>query len=99
MKLSELERLAREATPGPWDHFKGFFVSDMLHDIQIADCEVTTDAAFIAAANPQTILRMIEVIKAADLLVKNREHIASVEGTPLWLDVKNLRSALKEMEK
>ena len=43
--ISELEKMAKEATPGPWGDVEAW--------------------AYIAVANPETILKLIAVVKAA----------------------------------
>jgi hypothetical protein len=57
--LNKLEALAKAATPGPWSS-DGTCV-DAENEI-IADAK-PFDAAYIAAANPETILRLIELLK------------------------------------
>jgi len=81
LDLDELERLAQAATPGPWEmgrssimcracvHLRGCFSI-----YQEADCTDVThphagldqqDAAYIAAANPATVLAMIKRMREA----------------------------------
>ena len=80
--LDELERLAQEATPGPWEMGKSSIMCrSCLHlrgcynIYQEADCTDVThpqagldqqDAAYIAAANPQTVLALIKRLREAD---------------------------------
>jgi hypothetical protein len=62
--LTELKKLAEEATPGPWDspQHSGYAVRNSAgYGIILADCRRT--AKFIAAANPQTILKLIELVE------------------------------------
>lgn len=77
--LDELERLAREATAGPWyrlyddygeseppDMRPGtYFLTDAPHGDQhpIAQAVAGPDAAYIAAANPEVILDLIHQAK------------------------------------
>ena len=64
--LDALEKLADEATPGPWER------SDWTHDGYVisanagwlGEIENKSDAAFIAAANPATIKALIAELKA-----------------------------------
>jgi hypothetical protein len=75
--IAELEKLAREATPGPW----AVDPTDEHHVIDVPEDEgsiVTTDegrvgyclmnpgnAAYIAAANPAAVLKLIAAVRAA----------------------------------
>jgi hypothetical protein len=62
MKLSELKELAKKATPGPWEIDSKY---DQIWNPQTyeyigtedSDCHTTQ---FIAAANPQVVLQLIE---------------------------------------
>ena len=68
MNFSGLEKLAKAATSGPWETNPADVLSEELevtasnHFVSICDA-APYDALYIAAANPQTILAMIEVIK------------------------------------
>lgn len=77
MKLSELEALARAATPGEWKHGPG---STMISTRPVPDAQNCSgfslvcrsgigvhsrDAAFIVAANPQTILKLCQLLRDA----------------------------------
>ena len=78
MNITELENLAQAATPGPWKFEKDGYVKSCvvpeivcsphscLHETaktkdHMRDLKGT--AKFIAAANPQTILAMIELLR------------------------------------
>lgn len=71
MNLSELEQLAKAATPGPWaigDDSNDAVWCVMSGRDCVATCSTETglhiaDATFIAAANPETILRLIELLR------------------------------------
>jgi len=52
--IDELEKLAKEATPGPWVGWSSY-VSQ-------------ADDAFIAAASPQVVLALVKVAKLALIL-------------------------------
>lgn len=78
--LDELERLAKAATPGPW--YAGEKNRWQLHDgrfIRTSHDHSGTamvvsgggDADFIAAANPETVLALVERVRA---LEKEREE-------------------------
>lgn len=79
MNTDELKKLAEAASPGPWwlyerDKDGNSVVSDPNNERQVKrwiDCNNKRDAAFIAAANPATVLELIaerdellEVLKA-----------------------------------
>jgi hypothetical protein len=56
----ELRRLAQAATPGPWTS-TGFRVSDTtVAKYLTARTETHADAAFIAAANPATVIALLD---------------------------------------
>lgn len=69
--LDELERLAKAALPGPWvkrkrDHetTESWSIEIQGSGIEIAEVDISFDvdnfnAAFIAAANPQTVLKLV----------------------------------------
>jgi len=67
--LTELERLARAATPGPWvsKWYEGDdFPMIKLSNDTINDITRREDADYIAALSPERVLAMIAVIEAAD---------------------------------
>jgi hypothetical protein len=66
--LDEIERLAQQATPGPWkkvEHGGG----DVRVDLGIEQYDTgilcRADAAFIAACSPDVVLKLIAVARAA----------------------------------
>ena len=76
MNLEELERLAREATPGPWVSRRGFvmqppegmwetIIADTANGIESENWakEFVQNGEFIAAANPATVLALIARIR------------------------------------
>jgi hypothetical protein len=87
--LSDLEDLAKAATPGPWridgrhDYGDGSpYGIDCIENesgerIVIADCGVYpphgATAEFIAALSPDVVLKLIEVARAADAWAKSDE--------------------------
>jgi hypothetical protein len=58
----------------------------------------TDNAAYIAAAHPALMLRMLDVVDKAEAVASNRERIAHTSPEPLTLDVVELRSALDALE-
>lgn len=73
MTLSDLERLAREATPGPWEWSDGFLWNGTTDKGVLAHGEVVEwpvsqeSAAYIAAVSPERILALVAVARAAIL--------------------------------
>jgi hypothetical protein len=72
--LVELERLAKAATRGPWQQEKGspnvvqpgYPSFDWICTVQVSNVEKWADnAAFIAAANPERILALLDALTAA----------------------------------
>ena len=91
--MDNLRKLAEAATPGPWHCHKGA-VGASDHDysgqqveIHIADSG-TRDAAYIAAANPQAILDLLDEIETLKSL-NYSVHISEE-------DQAKLKAALKE---
>ena len=75
----ELERLARAATEGPWsvdERLEPECVRGRYDDIVVMETERLSDAAFIAAANPATVLA---------LLSANREMRERIESVAKYL--------------
>lgn len=78
-KLGELKRLAECATEGPWkvgyndgsgkydDEKETFALTDANDEcvLHARLCDTIWNAAFIAAANPQTVLALIQALEAA----------------------------------
>lgn len=110
MDTAKLRALALAATPGSWEAYTDcpgeccWLIRQENPDDQYPTHGVTwpetsqSDAAYIAAAHPALMLRMLDVVDRAELLASNREHIAKVSAEPLMLDVKELRSALDALE-
>ncbi len=104
MNLSDLERLAKAATPGPWrwdpgdcsmgsvreDHWETVLFADLDREL-IGDGDLLVagaahggsprviiddkDAAFIAACDPSTVLKLIVVVRsAAEDLARATNH-------------------------
>lgn len=78
MNLSELRKLAEEATPGPWEaqsptggrrldwYIDTHYNQDGPEPVWADDYPVSEDdARFIAALDPQTVLRLLDVAEAA----------------------------------
>lgn len=91
MTLSDLERLAREATPGPWKHYPwsiGGEGVDIPPRVDLASGRTVSfvgpvsarneDAAFIAALDPDTVLALLRVVQAA--VAWRHEHDTEQNG-------------------
>ena len=87
-RLTELRKLAEEATPGPWRRIIHNWHSAVVCEAQykLLDNEVSpnvrrlSDSAFIAAANPAAIIELLAVVeKMRDVL----ESIARREEYPI----------------
>lgn len=81
MDLNELEKLALNATPGPWetDGYRFYYVnsdgerSDQWGEFKHDDSFHQSDAEFIVAANPTTVLHLIQQIRQLDDRVRFHE--------------------------
>ena len=61
MNIEELKRLAEAATPGPWSsHPNGYYGVHSNTGTICSTGEKIADALYIAAANPATILELIQ---------------------------------------
>jgi hypothetical protein len=79
--LDKLEALAKAATPGPWETIPTcenivrvpFDGARGLEGLSVADCRTDPVAAFIASANPATILALIE--RSRELEEREKENL------------------------
>lgn len=87
--LGELERLSEAATPGPWEAGKVLARGTVVHGHNmIIDCRHTPDeggfgkhnAIFIAAANPQTVQRLVEMLRLAVSIIEAQKAQRVSEG-------------------
>lgn len=118
MNLDQLQKIAEEATPGPWEtdgHGLGIYPSldgksgpalCALMSKSGAYDNHEANAAHIAAASPDVVLRLIAVARAAKDLtseIADLEKLAVQRGDALILArVQSLRSrafALEELER
>jgi len=66
-RWADLERLAEEAKPGPWDYTMGASGCPCIEDEHgrvVASYLSAEDAAYIAAANPSAVLELIAAARA-----------------------------------
>jgi hypothetical protein len=98
--LDDLEAKAKAATPGPWysdgDHCS---VADGNGDyVCNLDFDQGDDADFIAAANPQTVLALIDVVRAADDLMDDiamlGDKVPKNTGQTVEIALKNLKTTM-----
>jgi hypothetical protein len=93
--LEELERLARAATPGPWYKDRDFPEVKQSHTRLVAVCDPKAnwshgmtlcqqDAAYIAAANPATILRLLAHVEGLERKVADQNEVVLAVDTYLW---------------
>ena len=80
MKLDELEKLAKAATPGPWKVKFDINVSDRegVSVLGAGGTDATAhfdrnrnNATFIAAANPATVLRLVELLRESQAAIND----------------------------
>lgn len=87
-RLAELERLAREATSGPWTTDGPFIFPPRdtippgarenyyrVASVSVAyrsSAEMLADAAYIAAANPSTVLAMLDEIRLLHVILGDK---------------------------
>lgn len=91
INIDELERLAKAATPGPWSQ-SGFRVTakelgyDRVADTEFDNDSMAENAAFIAAANPATVLTLINQLRAlGDRAMHLERRLSDVNGEVLRL--------------
>ena len=108
MNLNELKAKAQAATPGPWvvHPNRPYSVDSIEGDGELAvyvcttggwaDCDVP-NAAFIAAANPQTVLALVKVAEAVKKVLEadNQEFYPD---SPFDRAVEDAYAALEELE-
>jgi hypothetical protein len=79
--MSDLEKLARAATPGPWYTVdmtgNGFETVVTADDDPVCHAHVD-DAAFIAACSPDTVLSLVSAL---------RRYGVHLRGCDMWGDV------------
>jgi len=96
--LTELERLARAATPGPWvsKWYEGDdFPMIKLSNDTINDITRREDADYIAALSPERVLQLLDVIEAAKAI----DHEMFNGMTPSVGSANKLKSALAALDK
>ncbi len=92
--LDELERLAKAATPGPWHSTRlGDVSPEDEHDPLICEPMSDADAAFIASANPSTILALITEVRALRARWRTCADVIPDGDTPVlrfWSDTESI---------
>jgi hypothetical protein len=82
MNLTELEALAKLATPGQWDTnpdgVLGYELEVTANNHYVGICEAAPyDALYIAAANPDTIIKMIELIREMEEALRMSNNLSN----------------------
>lgn len=91
INIDELERLAKAATPGPWSQAGCRVTAKELGYDRVADTEfdnesMAENAAFIAAANPTTVLALISQLRAVgDRAMHLERRLSDANGEVLRL--------------
>ena len=74
-QLADLRAKAEAATPGPWDSFAdGTCIWERIKDLpegHIGECYRANDTAYVVAANPATILKLLDMIEQLQEKNKN----------------------------
>lgn len=84
INIDHLEKLARESTPGPW----------IVEGVAGSIINRHADAAFIASASPDVILKLCAVVRAARELTTFLDDDLGMDKPQLtWM-----RQALAELE-
>lgn len=105
----ELREAAEKATPGPWEYYPGntsieYNVDSMVEDqgsIVYVDSgdftqkQTDLNGAFIAAANPATVLALLDELERNQQYIKSRDQ----ENEDIALTVGKLRVELEAAEK
>ena len=106
MNITELENLAKAATPGPWAQSTCFDIviqSETRESLFVAKMprghgECSANAKFVAAANPQTILTMIELLREMGEALESIGDTACGEASHQFIALQAL-AKYKEMTK
>jgi uncharacterized protein DUF6221/Ead/Ea22-like protein len=81
-ELAELEAAAKDASAGPWRHEAPGRIQAKVGEAIVIDSEMDpADAAFIARANPATILRLLAEVR------ERRQVAATIEDLPSAADL------------
>lgn len=102
INLSELKEKAEKSLPGPWDYIevKGFPTIN-LHNMDVHypwfDLCCDTTAQFIASANPDTVLKLIQALELAREGLKEYVQVCAktVNGTGVFTATDTLTQLLE----
>ena len=112
--INELRRLAQAATPGPWQFWHGWVAANIDNDGGVVVAERPTQSGgkyqakvdanfkFIAAANPATVIELLDRLEAAEKDIALKERIIDSLGSALNVVVKerdDLLARIREMER
>ena len=105
--INELRRLAQAATPGPWQFWHGWVAANIDNDggVVVAErptpsggkyqAKVDANFKFIAAANPATVIELLDRLEAAEKDIALKERIIDSLGSELNA-VSNERDVLRD---
>lgn len=96
--LTELERLAKAAPPGPWTTFADedtFGIYHLAEHIDLRDGEPEDNASFISALNPDTALKLIELV---EVMREALNYIAEGEDVFAEAEQQAAKAALQRAE-
>ena len=100
--INELRRLAQAATPGPWQFWHGWVAANIDNDggVVVAErptpsggkyqAKVDANFKFIAAANPATVIELLDHLEAAEKEIESWKGVAKQFGN----DADTLRTHL-----
>ena len=100
--INELRRLAQAATPGPWQFWHGWVAANIDNDggVVVAErptpsggkyqAKVDANFKFIAAANPATVIELLDRLEAAEKEIESWKGVAKQFGN----DADTLRTHL-----
>jgi len=87
-RRAELRRLAEEATPGPWiqRHEKHYDVIWDNDGFRVCGNVKRADASYIAAADPQTVLALLDALDVAEEAFKLLDKVNGAFVCPAVVD-------------
>lgn len=96
LDLTRLRELAEKASPGPWFHTGGTHIREKSGSNYVCDSYGEKDRDFIEAANPATILALLDEIESLQhTLATCRDKCRRLEKEADWL-AKEMGSCNKE---
>lgn len=103
-KHTELRKLAEAATPGPWfvrhaatDDGLSEVEDGRMHGLFPFNCEAH-DAAFIAAANPKTVLELLDEVTKLREAMRTASDALAFDPYNTWKAIEILGTAFKDSQ-